>query len=1038
MEAFGILLILGLVVVVFVLPIAAFVRSGRAAREAGRFHARLTTLEFELERLKKTQEQKPTALKTSVEQKFSAPASQPEPRPAEQSESGRPRETLEQPAGRPASEPGPPQPPFVSIPEVPPAFPEPPPIFEPPVLPPLIPPASMPQAAFNLEKLKGSLNWEQFMGAKLFAWIGGLALFLGVAYFVKFSFEHDLIPPEIRVALGFLVGIGLVVAGTLMRRKQYAITAHTFCATGIVILYAVTFACRAVYHFPFFGPVPTFALMALVTAAAFLLAVRLEAQVVALLGMLGGFLTPVLLSTGQDAPVALFGYIALLDAGLLAVALYRRWFYLTSLAAAGTVFMQLGWAAKFFESEQYFLGNKVLIPMGVLLFFNGLWLGATRLARKRKEDDWFTGISTTALAAVAFAFAFYFVSFESLGARPWLVFTFGFMVDAGVLLLTRLDRRVAVAQPLAGVVIFVLLAVWLGTRVTNELLPAALGFTLVFAAVHSLLPLALQRRDGDPRSRKELLLFPPAALLVLLVPIFKLAELTVLIWPVILLVDLLAVALAALAASALPVLVVLVLTLMAAAGVLFKIPSELAGLPTLLLVVAACSIFFAAAGAWLGRRLSTRDVPGQARGPGDDLATHIPSFAIVLPFALLVMIVGRLPLADPSPVFGLAMLLVALLFAVTWKLGFQWLPLIGLGCVAALEHAWHLRLFTVEAAVSALTWYLAFFFVFTAFPFVVRRTAQANGPWFASALAGPVQFFLVHQLVKAAWPNDVMGLLPAGFAVPAFLGLFGVLKLAPADGSARLTRLALFGGAALFFVTLIFPIQFDRQWLTIAWALEGAALCWLFHRVPHPGLRMTGVALLVVAFARLALNPAVLSYHARSSTAILNWYLYTYGSVTVGLFAGARLLAPPRERVFTIHAPALLCILGTILAFLLVNIQIADFFTEPGAAVLAFKFSGNFARDMTYSIAWALFALMLLIAGLTRQIVAARYAALGLLGATLLKLFFHDLAKLAQLYRIGALMGVAVIAILASFLYQRFNATVAKPDEKSSLPPTGQ
>jgi len=213
-------------------------------------------------------------------------------------------------------------------------------------------------------------------------------------------------------------------------------------------------------------------------------------------------------------------------------------------------------------------------------------------------------------------------------------------------------------------------------------------------------------------------------------------------------------------------------------------------------------------------------------------------------------------------------------------------------------------------------------------------------------------------------------------------------------------------------------------------------LCWLFHRVPHPGLRLTGVALLAIAFVRLALNPAVLSYHARSTFPILNWYLYTYGLVTISLFAGARLLAPPRERVLTIKAPALLCTLGTTLAFLLVNIQIADFFAEPGTAALTFKFSGNFTRDMTYSIAWALFALVLLVPGLIKGIAPARYAALGLLGVTLLKLFFHDLAKLAQLYRVGALLGVAVIAIVASFLYQRFTSIVARPDENKAPPQT--
>src|SRR5882757_8480616 len=56
-----------------------------------------------------------------------------------------------------------------------------------------------------------TIDWEQFMGAKMFAWIGGFALFLGVAFFVKYSFEHNLIPQELRVAIGFLAGIVPVV-----------------------------------------------------------------------------------------------------------------------------------------------------------------------------------------------------------------------------------------------------------------------------------------------------------------------------------------------------------------------------------------------------------------------------------------------------------------------------------------------------------------------------------------------------------------------------------------------------------------------------------------------------------------------------------------------------------------------------------------------------------------------------------------------------------------------------------------------------------
>ena len=71
-------------------------------------------------------------------------------------------------------------------------------------------------------------------------------------------------------------------------------------------------------------------------------------------------------------------------------------------------------------------------------------------------------------------------------------------------------------------------------------------------------------------------------------------------------------------------------------------------------------------------------------------------------------------------------------------------------------------------------------------------------------------------------------------------------------------------------------------------------------------------------------------------------------------------------------------------------------------------------------------ALALLLVGMHRQLAAVRYAGLGLLVVTLLKLFFHDLAQLDQLYRIGAFIAVAIVLIGSSYLYQRFLAV----DEK--------
>jgi uncharacterized membrane protein len=352
----------------------------------------------------------------------------------------------------------------------------------------------------------------------------------------------------------------------------------------------------------------------------------------------------------------------------------------------------------------------------------------------------------------------------------------------------------------------------------------------------------------------------------------------------------------------------------------------------------------------------------------------------------------------------------------------SWLPACALAGVAALEFAWDARHGTRSFAGPPFAWHVIFYAVFTIFPFVFRsRFAVLTGPWAVAAVAGVVQFPLVYRMIKrAALNDDVMGLVPAVFAIAPLVSMLAIYRSPPVDQRARLNQLAWFGGVALFFVTLVFPIQFERQWITLGWALEGAALLWLFRRVPHPGLRVTGVVLLIAAFVRLAINPAVLEYHARSGTPILNWYLYTYGIVITCLFVGANLIPPTRGRALGFNVRPLLNALGTILAFLLLNIQIADFFSPPGTRVLTFQFSGNFGRDMTYTIAWALFALALLLISIWKQTRAGRYAALALLGVAVLKLFVHDLERLGALHRIGALFAVAIIAIAASLAYQRF------------------
>ena len=1016
------LIVLALVALVIGLPIWLIRRAVSACQRLDELTRRLGQAELEIFRLKKTRDAAPPVEPAHPPTSADSPIAQ-----ILQTRREVPPEII-------------PEPPAISA--EPPAITPPPWQTEAPTYeaPPLIPPEmnpTPPQVTAPRREVVPSINWEQFMGVKLFAWIGGLALFLGVAFFIKYSFDNNLISPELRVAIGFLTGLGLLVGGVLISRKDYVVLSQTFCATGVVVLYAVTFACRSIYHFEFFGPLATFLLMTLITTTAFLLAVRLNALVVAILGMLGGFLTPILLSTGQDNPFGLFGYIAILDAGLIAVALYRRWFFLTALGALGTVIMQIGWAGKFFESEKYFDGNKILITLGVLLGFNALYLAAAWWTKRREKIDWFLAGSAVGLAAVALAFTAWFLSFEPLALRPWLMFGFVFLIDLGIALLALLDDDAAPAQPVTGLAVFGLLALWTTRSLTDDLLNPALVFYLVFAVMHSGFPAFLKHRRGVNTASWGSQIFPPLALILVLIPIFNLAQVSFIVWPFVFLIDLLAIGLAVLTASLLPVFAVLLLTLAATGALIFKIPTDLTGLPTSFFLLGAFAIFFVVVGVWAARKfkpalLTTGSQINSDFGRPETLAALLPAASAVLPFLLLIMATLRLQLANPSPVFGLALLLVVVLMGLSRMFSMEGLPAIGLVCVAALECAWHFNRISPTSATLPLIWYLIFFGVFALFPFVfLRQLSERTIPWAAAALAGLPQFFFIYSLVSDAYPNDFMGLLPAAFAIPALLSLVVVLKQIPETSPARMTQLAWFGGVGLFFITLIFPIQFERQWITIGWALEGAALLWLFHRVPHPGLRLTGVGLLIAAFARLAVNPLVLEYQARSATPILNWYLYTYGIVTVCLFVGARLLAPPRHLVLQNNMPPVLAGLGTVLAFLLLNIEIADFFSAPGST-LTFQFSGDFARDMTYSIAWALFALVLLVVGIAKKIPASRYAALGLLSVTLLKLFFHDLSRLGPLYRIGAFIGVAVIAMIASFAYQRFYSVGLKEKESSN------
>ncbi|MDZ4286990.1 MAG: DUF2339 domain-containing protein [Prosthecobacter sp.] len=916
-----------------------------------------------------------------------------------------------EPMPLPAPAPAPPAPPPVaSVPvAAPPPLPPPSPV--PPPLPPRVTAAPPPPPRPLPPPAKPAISLEQFLGVKLFAWIGGLALFLGIVFFVKYAFEHNWVSPALRTTVGFLIGGGLVATGAIMRgSKTYQVLAQTLAATGVLILYGVTYAAHELYHFAAFGDFSTFAYMSLITTGAFFLAVRMNAQVIAVLGMAGGFLTPFLVNTGKDNPLGLFGYIMLLDLGLMTVAKHRRWHYLILCAAGGTVLMQMGWVGRFFAAGHYAEGAAVWIPITIHLFFPALFTLATAWLRGKDRDSLHPALGGLATAAWSLMVAFAFLNEPAITSRPLILNGFLFAINALVLLQIWLQPRVAPAQWVVALATFLHLALWSEKFLTEGTLVVALLSYLLFGLMHTGFALLFMKRHPESMStHRHGIWLGPVATVLIMIPICTLPSVPFMVWPAILILNLSTIAMAAITFRLLPVLAALGLTLLALGMWLFRLPVSGDGLFGFLIILGGFSILFAAAGAVLSKR--------QPRQPG---LSWLPIASAALPFILLILASQRLQLADPSLLFGMGLLLVGFLLFMMRKTKLPELGATALVCMTALEHAWFGN--HPGGGVSStgeLAWFVGIAAIFAVHPFIWRRHFQDTAlPWIVSACAWVVHFPLVYDVIN---PKDFEGLVPAAFALPALASLAVVLKWpAAADARVRQRQLAWFGGVALVFITLIFPIQFDRQWLTLSWALEGAALCWLYTRVPHAGLRKVGVGLLITTFLRLAINPAVLSYHERSGTPIWNWFLYTYGIVALAQFAAAWWLAPPRDRLGAFNVRAIAWTFGAILLFLLLNIEIADYFAPPGQRFVAFEFGGHFARSMTYSIAWALFALALLVTGFRARVPVARYAGIGLMGVTLLKLFFNDLANIGSIYRIGALIAVAVIALGASFLYQRF------------------
>jgi uncharacterized membrane protein len=212
---------------------------------------------------------------------------------------------------------------------------------------------------------------EYFTGGNTLVRVGIIILFFGVAFLLRYAAEHSHVPIEFRLSGVALGGIVLLVLGWRLRTRRagYALALQ---GGAVGILYLTVFAGLKIYSV--LPPGAAFVLLVIIAAFSAALAVLQNSQSFAVLAVSGGFLAPILASTGQGDHVLLFSYYAILNAGILAMAWYKAWRPLNLLGflftfVIGTAWGVLSYQPQLFASTEPFLVLFFLFYVAIAILF---------------------------------------------------------------------------------------------------------------------------------------------------------------------------------------------------------------------------------------------------------------------------------------------------------------------------------------------------------------------------------------------------------------------------------------------------------------------------------------------------------------------------------------------------------------------------------------------------------------------------------------------------------------------------------------------
>jgi uncharacterized membrane protein len=249
--------------------------------------------------------------------------------------------------------------------------------------------------------------------------------------------------------------------------------------------------------------------------------------------------------------------------------------------------------------------------------------------------------------------------------------------------------------------------------------------------------------------------------------------------------------------------------------------------------------------------------------------------------------------------------------------------------------------------------------------FALLWNAARPGFWAALSVAAALAHFLLGWYVlRGVATATPWGLISIGLAVPFLVGAERLVRWRETMTGAT-EALGFLAAGVVFFITAAIPLELRREWITVAYAIEFAAVAAIAARLDLLAMRQLCWPLLAVVVVRFVLNPEILKYPL-GVTPILNWILWSYGLSIAALIVGLRFLRPTADERLVRATEAAVALL----IFVLVTLEVRSIF-QPGSMAAA---DAGFMERTFYVLVWGAFALAALWLARTRRDPVALWA----------------------------------------------------------------